>query len=404
MSPDPTTPTAAGTEFRDPGQGAGPCRDTAMTQFLFLLWRWKLLIGGGSVLAALLVALLLRFWPPTYTATFVYEHPMTESEYNVLLRRFYSSENLARIGQQLRDKGLTRCAEELLDCETESSLEKLIRFTATPTYPKRLQTTDPATSEQISGLQAQLLSIGITGRSRPDVQAFADIVTGNFEQVLPMYTVRKDLKESIRRFKTMAADIEDNRFTLTIELQQEQSRLEKLKALDGPASDIGQDRVVLQFNDVLGSSEFLPLSYQIRAVQAKIIDLQETINTNKDRYNFCVSLLRLNDKLLAEVEGNILTHYTVQQFLDFLGRQLLANKEEMLSDYLKSYIRKTENLVPAGTRAGENPVIYPAPKYAIRRGGLALIMSLMLTTFVAVLLEYRHEGRGDVAGPRGPHG
>jgi len=403
MNPDETTTAAPGAEFHDSGQAAGP-RQTATGQFLLLLWRWKLLIGGGSVLAALLAGLLLHFWPPKYTATFVYEHPMTEGEYNVLLRQFYSSENLARISGQLQEKGLARCAEELLDCETESSLQKLIRFTATPAYPKRLQTTDPATSEKISGLQAQLLSIEITGRSRQDVQTIAGIVTSNFEQVLPMYAVRKDLKESIRRFKTMAAEIEDSRFTLLIDLQKEQARLEKLKAMDSSASDVGQDRMVLQFNDVKASSEFLPLSYQIRAVQAKIIDLQETVNVNKERYSFYIGVLQLNDTLLNEVERNILTHYTVQQFLGFLGRQLLANKEEMLADYLKSYIRKTENLVLTGTRAGENPVIYPVPKYVVRRGGLALVLSLMLTTFAAVVLECRHEGRGRFPGLRSPHG
>jgi len=402
MNPDETTATAPGAGFRDSGQATGP-RQTAMGQFLLLLWRWKLLIGGGSVLAALLVGLLLHFWPPKYTATFVYEHPMTESEYNVLLHQFYSSENLARISRQLQEKGLARCARELLDCETESSLQRLIQFTAMPAYPKRLQTTDPATSEKISGLQAQLLSIEITGRSRQDVQTMAEVVTSNFEQVLPMYAVRKDLKESIRRFKTMAADIEDNRFTLLIDLQKEQARLEKLKAMDGSTPDPAQDRVVLQFNDIKGSSEFLPLSYQVRAVQAKIIDLQETVNVNKERYSFYIGILQLNDKLLNEVEQNILTHYTVQQFLGFLGQQLLANKEEMLADYLKSYIRKTENLLLAGTRAGENPVIYPVPKYVVRGGILALVLSLMLTTFAAVALESRHEGRGCIPGLQSPH-
>jgi len=402
MNPDETTTTSPAAEFRGFGQATGP-RQTATGQFLLLLWRWKLLIGGGSVLAALAVGLLLHFWPAKYTATFVYEHPMTESEYNVLLRQFYSSENLARISRQLQERGLARCARELLDCETESSLQKLIRFTAMPAYPKRLQTTDPATSEKISGLQAQLLSIEITGRSRQDVQTIVEVVTDNFEQVLPMYAVRKDLKESIRRFKTLAAEIEDNRFTLSIDLQREQARLEKLKAMDGSTPDSGQDRVVLQFNDVKASSEFLPLPYQIRAAQAKIIDLQETINVNKQRYDFYIAILQLNDTLLNEVEQNLRTNYTAKQFLSFLSRQSPADQGEMLVDYLKSYIRKTENLVLACTRAGEDPVIYPVPKYAVRRSGLALLLSLMLTTFAAVVLEYRREGRGGFGGLRNPH-
>ena len=49
-----------------------------------------------------LVALLLFLWPRKYTATFVYEHPVKESEYNVLVRRFYSLENLAKIHPRAR--------------------------------------------------------------------------------------------------------------------------------------------------------------------------------------------------------------------------------------------------------------------------------------------------------------
>ena len=204
--------------------------------FLHLLWRRRLLIAAGSLIPALLAAMLLSLWPRKYTATFVYEHPVKESEYNVLVRRFYSLENLEKVAGQLREKGLTQCAQDLLDCQSEGSLEKLIRLTASPAYPKRLQTTDPATSEKISAFQAQLLSVQITGRSRKDVETIAAVVTANFERVLPMYAIRSDLKELIRRFKTRPRKSKMDRFTLDMDLQREQARLEKLKALEGPAS------------------------------------------------------------------------------------------------------------------------------------------------------------------------
>jgi hypothetical protein len=34
----------------------------------------------------------------------------------------------------------------------------------------------------------------------------------------------------MQRYKTLAAEIEDNRFTLTLDLQREQAKLEKLRA------------------------------------------------------------------------------------------------------------------------------------------------------------------------------
>jgi hypothetical protein len=390
-------------EGGDGGRVPAPRHEPPLLQFLHVLWRRKLLIAAGSLLPAVLAAVLLCLLPRKYTATFVYEHPVRESEYNVLLRRFHSLENLAKIADQLREKGLATSAQELLDCQTEDSLEKMIRLTVSPAYPKRLQTTDPATSEKIGAVQAQLLSIQITGRSPKDVETIAAVVMANFEHVLPLYAIRNDLKEIIRRFKTTAAEIEDNRFNLDLDLQKEQARFEKLKALESPAAGSGdasgrtatdQDRVVLQFTDVKSTQEFLPLSYQLRAVQSKIIDLQQTIQSNGDKYNYCIGVLGLTDKLFGQVEKSILTHYTTQQFLSFVGEQLLACKDKAQADYLKSYMRKTENLVFVSTRAGENPVIYPVPKHVAGISVLVFLAALMVTTFAAVVLEYPHEQPG----------
>jgi hypothetical protein len=367
--------------------------------FLDVLWRRRLLIAAGALIPALLVVLLLLLWPRKYTATFVYERPIRESEYNVLVRRFYSRENLEKIAAQLRERGLVRCAQDLLDCRSEGSLEKLIQLSVSPAYPRRLQTTDPATSEKISAVQAQLLSIRIAGGSRKDVETVADVVTSNFEHVLPMYVIRNDLKELIRRLKATAADIEENRFTLDLELQREQARFEKLKALDaGQAASNSKSEVrdsnspptgglTLQFTDVKGSREFLPLSYQVRAVQSKIIDLQETIQGNEDRYIYSIGLLDLATKLLDQVEQSILTRYTVQQFLSFVNEQLPACKDKAQADFLKSYVRKTENLVLVSNRAGESPVIYPIPKHLVGMSLLVFVAAMMVMVFLAVMLE-----------------
>jgi hypothetical protein len=392
---------APGHEGGDGGRVPGPRPEPPFLQFLHLLWRRKLLIAVGSLLPAVLAAVLLSLSPRKYTATFVYEHPFRESEYNVLVRRFHSRENLAKIAGQLRDKGLETCAQELLDCRTEDSLEKLIRLTASPAYPKRLQTTDPATSEKISAFQAQLLSIRIIGRTRKDVETVAGVVTADFEYVLPVYAIRNDLKDLIRRFKSMAADIEDNRFNLNLDLQTEQARLEKLKAVEGPAPGSGgetgrdatdQDKLVLQFTDVRSTREFLPLAYQVRAVQSKIIDLQQTIQGNEDRYNYYIGVLELADKLFSQVEQSILTHYTTQQFLGFVAEQLPTCKDKAQTDFLKAYMRRTENLVFVSTRAGENPVIYPVSKHVAGISAIVWIASLMVVIFAAVVLE----------SPRGP--
>jgi len=56
---------------------------------------------------------------------------------------------------------------------------------------------------------------------------------------------------------------------------------------------------------------------------------------------------------------------------------------------LKSYVRKTENLILVNTRAGEKPVVYPVRKGIVKNSGLVFAVSLMMALLVAVLSEHR---------------
>jgi hypothetical protein len=363
----------------------------AILRYLNLLWMHRFMIAIVSVMPAVAVAVLLSLWPPKYTATFVYERQLSESQHSVLLRRFYSQENLDKIIRRLREQGLADYAGRLDKARVRQSFDKLIRFEVSPMYPKRLQTTDPTTSAQISAFQARLLSVKVIGDSEEQVLKAGAIMTDNVESILPIYDIRNGLKESIQRYQTLAAQVEDDRFTLTVNLQMEQAKLQKLKGVDGAATQTPQDNIVLQFTDVKNSSEFLPLSNQVLAVQSRIIDLQETLASDTEKYGFYLKVLDLNNRLLKRIEESLLTDYTVQQFLIFLGEELLTCKEDSVADYLKSYIRKTENLIQVNTRAGEKPVVYPVSKGTARNSALVFVLFLMIGTFSAVLSEYRRQ-------------
>lgn len=368
--------------------------EPAVVRYVCLLGRHKFLIAVVSLVPAAIVALALSLWPRKYTATFVYERPLAESQYSVLQQRFYSQENLDKIAYHLRGQGLTDYAGRLDRARVRQSFDKLIRFEVAPMYPRRLQTTDPATSTQISAFQAKLLFVRVFGSSEPEVRKAAAIVMGNIESVLPIYDIRKDLKESIQRYRLLAAEIEDTRFILTLDLQKEQTKLEKLNVVVGATSETTQGGIVLQFNDVQNSREFLPLSYQVRAVRSRIIDLQETLAANVRKYEFYLQVLDLNGQLLRRIEESVLTYYTAEQFVASLQEQLQSCEEGgALSDHLKSYIRKTQNLVLVNTRAGEKPVVYPVRKGVARNSVLTFAVALMVAMFAAVLSESRRRLR-----------
>lgn len=346
---------------------------------------------GISIGPAVAVALLLFLWPSRYTATSVYERQLSESQYSVLLRRFYSQENLDKIIAHLREQGLAGYASRLDKARVRQSFDKLIRFEVSPMYPRRLQTTDPNMSTQISNFQAKLLYVKVFGSSEPQVLKAGAIVTNNLENVLPLYDIRNGLKDSIQEYKKLAAEIEDKRFSLTVDLQKEQAKLLKLKSVEGVAAQPGQDNIVLQFNDMKNSSEFLPLSYQVLAVQSRIIDLQESVTGDGEKYAYYLKVLDLNNRLLSQIEGNLLTDYTVEQFLGSLGEQLQASQDTAATDYLKSYIRKTENLIQMNTRAGEMPAVYLVSKKIAKNSVLTFVVFLMIALFTAVLSEYRRQ-------------
>jgi len=380
----------------DPSRGgpqtAAPEGPTIL-RYLHLLWMHRFMIAAMSVTPAVAVAALLSLWPPKYTATFVYERQLSESQHTVLLRRFYSQENLDKIIRRLREQKLADYAGRLDKARVRQSFDKLIRFEVAPMYPKRLQTTDPTTSAQISAFQARLMSVKVIGDSEQQVLKAGAIMTDNVESILPLYDIRNELKESIQRYQTLAAQVEDNRFTLTVNLQMEQAKLQKLKGVDGVATQAPQDNIVLQFTDVKNSSEFLPLANQVLAVQSRIIDLQETLAADTEKYGFYLKVLDLNGRLLKQIEESLLTDYTVQQFMTFLSEQLPACKEDTVADYLKSYIRKTENLIQVNTRAGEKPVVYPVSRGPVKNGVSTFVVFLMIALFTAVLSEYRHQRR-----------
>jgi len=214
----------------------------------------------------------------------------------------------------------------------------LIRFEVAPMYPRRLQTTDPCTSEKISAFKARLLSMKVVGDSEEEVAGVSAVVTGNIENVLPLYDVRNHLRESLQKLRDDAAKIEGDRFTLSLGLQREKAKLEKLKALQDSPGEAASGSVTLQFNvetttpplfprvraampktgdlqELLGNNAekysfygFLPLSYQIRAVQSKIIDVQETLANDTEKYNFYLQVLDLDNRLLAKIEESLLTY------------------------------------------------------------------------------------------------
>ena len=196
----------------------------------------------------------------------------------------------------------------------------------------------------------------------------------------------EQVKLATRVFRTRIAEIEENRFNLELNLKTNKSVLGKLKNIKAEIFSESTDNVTLQF-DVGSRSEYLPLGHQRRAAEARIIEIEENIKANEEKYKHYKNLLPLNEKLLAELKNNAFSYYTIQQFHSFLTDLVDSYNNNELKDYLNSYIKKIENRISASAPVTEKPRIYAVSKGAVRKNAIVFAVSLVISIFAAFLLE-----------------
>jgi len=399
-----------------------------IAEFLRVLWRRKSAIILGAVLPAILVAAVVFLWPRKYRVTYVYdvrshevydgtarekqvagdtdeqeptEHKLTkrqidriagwnldEKNYHVLLDRFYSDENIARIAGDLRAKGLTSSAALLSGATDRQDLEKFVAFEVLPPYvdASKAKVTDPEKLQLLRQMEANLLRMTITARPESAIPEIASAVRDNLENVVSVYAVAEAVRDATRSYKMRMARIEEERFTLELALKTNKSMFEKLSGAQPVTSGDKDGRVLLQF-DVGDKTEYLPREYQIQAVESKMVALQENLNADEQMHRYYGELLAVNDKILAELARGRSSPYTIRQFHSFLERLAGQSESTELKDYLNSYIRKIENRMSAGAPVTRQPRIYPVAKGTLSKTAATFAICLVISMLVALVWE-----------------
>ena len=406
-----------------------------LIDYFLVLRKRKYIILLGSVLPAFIVGLILFFGPRNYKVTYVYDVKdqsvyvkdqsayvkdqsvyvkdqsvyvkdqsaydvsnwnLNEKNYNVLLDRFYSAENIEKIVSKLREKGLDRYAG--LIGSARNDLKKFLGLGVLPPYMdlSKVKITDPAKLEQVRQLRALLLKLTIVGRPKNDIPKVALVIRDDFENVIPVYLVQEQLNTAIRGYRTKMADIEENRFNLELALKTNKSVLEKLKNIKSDTLNESTNNVTLQF-DVGSRSEYLPLGYQVRAAEARIIEIEETVRANEGKYEHNKDLLALNEKLFAELKDITSSYYTIQQFHSFLTDLVDSYKSEESRDYLSSYIKKIENRISVSAPVTEKPKVYAVPRGTVKKIAIVFVISLMISIFAAFLSEGMRKNKLEAA-------
>ena len=359
-----------------------------LMDYCFVLWKRKFFILLASVLPAVAVGLVMFLGPRDYKIRYTYDMGLSEKAFQILQRTFHSTENIKRITHALQPLNINACAEKTTELGTAKTLNRSVSFEFLPLHddmiePSKMKAYKPAAREGILIMQ-------VATPSKEHLREIALICRNNFEQVLPLYSVRRELNRKIVNLKENLADIEETRYTLSLELERKKATLEKLRHSGSEDSAALPGEITVQFNNIGENVAFLPLAYQVQAAETQIINLQETIRANKEEYDYYTDLLNLNGTLLSHVEKAISSDDTLGQFRVFLADTLSAYTEEAqqpLRDYLNAYIKRLENTTANIIPLVEQPRVYASPKDIVKKSGLAFATALMLSVFAAFLLE-----------------
>ena len=381
-----------------------------LIDYFMVIWKRKWFILVGSIVPVLITGLIIYFLPRDYTITYMYDVKdqttmvkdqtkdkpamdvsnwnLNEKNYDVLVSRFYSKENLDRIVSKLQQNDLNKYAELINNARGEKELDKLLVFEVLPPFIDIAKTkeTDSAKLEELRLLEAQLLNITIITSSKKDIYKISSVIRENFETMIPIYHVADQLNVSIIKIRTKMAIIQENKFLLQLDLGKNKNILTKLKDIKTETLNKPESDIRLQF-DVGGRSEYLPIEYQVQTAESRIIQIEETIKDNEKKHEYYKSLLSLNQKLLIEVKSKTLSHDTIQQFHSFLFKLAEKIEKEELKNYLNSYIKKIENRIAVNIPVIENPKVYPVAKGTVKKSAIVFAIALMISVFAAFLLE-----------------
>ena len=379
-----------------------------LVDYLFILWKHKWLILVCSVLPALIVGVCIHLSPSSYVVTYTYDvrgdvkgdvrddvggdvsnWNLNEKYFNVLQSRFYSEDNLNRITGKLEQNKLDESAEHIKTFRSGTSSWS-VNFEVSPPFPdlSKLNAIDPGQIEKFRDMKASLLNMTITGRSKEYIGKIALAIRDNFEEVTPLYLILEQLSTDIRGYNSNLANIESSRFGLDLDLKNYIEMLAGLKKVEVAALGEKRGEIVLQF-DVGDQLQYLPLTYQVQAMESKVLELEGQITKNATNYKYYEDLSGLSAQMVAELNDKLHSgeNYTIELFNSFLADLIGEIEQQELKDYLASYIKKLENRISVSAPVLQTPKITSVAKDASRKSALAFIVALACSVFLAFLIE-----------------
>jgi len=361
----------------------------------------------GAILPALAVGIILFFSPKNCKITYIYNvrdnkdiyevrddkeadvsnWNLNKNNYEVLLDRFYSDENVARLSAKLQKYIPNQHVGQSKQRSIRGALKRLVTFQTEPSFANiaRMSRRNVSKFEQLRGLKASLLRMTIKSTSEKDIVPMSLVIKGNFERTIPLYKVKDNIYVVLKNHKNKLLELKSERTNLNLELENERSMVDRLRNFKAKTVNHKESDIALQFN--IGSKvEYLPLNYQMQGIEIKIIRMEEEIRKISNECDYYRKLIALSEKLLNQIESDWSHDYTVQEFQNFLHSLVTECKDGRTRNYLDAYINNIENRM-AATVAIRSTDVLVIPKAAARKVATVFVIALMITTLAAFIAE-----------------
>jgi len=368
-----------------------------LLDYFKVLCKRKRLILIGTVVPTVIVGLAVMLSPRRFKASYTYNvenrtnsvvsnWSLDEKNYRLLLVRFYSDENAAGIAAKLRERGLKQQADAV-DSGTKT-LVRAVEFEVFPPYikPSRATIDNAEKLDSIYQSKAQLLSVTIAVATPKNIAPFTAAIRDNFENVMPLYDIQDHLENTVIQLRAENAGLEKNRFDTALAVKNNRSVLSRLKNLKTELPQRPAENVVLQL-DIGEKPEYLPMEYQVQAVELKITGLEGELEADAEKHNFNMELLALNKKLLDHVKKQMSSYYTIQEFHSFLVNLADSYNRDDLKSYLNSYATTIDSRIMASAPVTERPEVHPVARDTVKKVAVVFAILLMISIFAAFLLE-----------------
>ena len=361
--------------------------DISLIDCVLVLIKHKWFILLGSVGPAFIVGLVVFLLPRHYEIRYTYQMPLSETGLKVLENKFDSAENTEKLIEKFREHGRDDDARKLAAANINCNLQLANFEVFPPLFDTTAKTFDELQKRQEA--TGNLLVFHIQGKTPTALLETAGIFRFNFDQIVLLYLEKDKLTNTIISLKSDMADIEGMRFTLNQQLERKKSTLEKLKNSASDPAAKQTDGIVLRFDSDSGSSDYLPLSYQIQAVRTQLINLEEDIRSESEQYAYSAVLLALNETLLEHLNRAASDRFTMEKFHAFLTETQARYPldSDPLKDYLNAYIKRIENEIASSVPLVETPMLYAIPNGALKKTAVVLSLAFILSIMGAFLRD-----------------